>query len=206
MSCEEMLQIHLLLLTSIMMAGWIFFPAAIMAVRIVISTRSCTGIARGSLASWIESFCLHILRQDGYIDLAIANHKVNGDHKGFSCVWWNGPNGFNRERCTELPTNGPHGMYSTEIGNIMDRSNSEYYYSPCYTVENDSTVTKAEIIGEIPPKTSVSIMLRINEGEWQKPEDLAVKAGDVLEYRLELYAYNCLRTPRVKKVTVYLEE
>ena len=28
--------------------------------------------------------------EDGYVDLAVANHKVDGDHLGFSSVWWNG--------------------------------------------------------------------------------------------------------------------
>ena len=140
--------------------------------------------------------------EDGYIDLAVANHKVNGDHHGFSTVWWNGPKGFNRERSIDLPTNGPHGMISTEIGNILDRSGSEFYYSESYKVGSACTVTKAYTVADVPPKTAVKLLLRVNGGQWMEAEGLQLKAGDLLQYRLELYAYNGLRTPRVEKVVI----
>ena len=35
--------------------------------------------------------------QTGQIDVAIANHKVEGDHRGWSAVWRNGPEGFGEE-------------------------------------------------------------------------------------------------------------
>ena len=142
--------------------------------------------------------------EDGYIDLAVANHKVDGDHHGYSTVWWNGAEGFNPKNVTNLPSNGPHGMISTEIGNIMDRSNSEFYTSECYNVESDCKVTSATVEGDIPPKTSANLLLRVNGGEWTTPEGLELKAGDKLEYQLELYAYNCLRTPRIEKVVIEL--
>lgn len=143
--------------------------------------------------------------EDGYIDLALANHKVDGDHHGYSSVWWNGPNGFNSERCTNLPTNGPHGMISTEIGNICDRSFSEYYYSEAFGADCDCVVERAYMEGDVPEKTAVNICLRVNGGEWISEKEFAgtgLKAGDMLEYRLELYAYNCLRTPRVERIVV----
>jgi len=140
--------------------------------------------------------------EDGYTDLAVANHKVDGDHHGFSTVWWNGPKGFNRERSTDLPTEGPHGMISTELGNIMDRSFSEYYFSEPWQVETDCKVTGAYTEGDIPPKTAVHLLLRVNGGDWVAAEGLQLKQGDSLEYRLELYAYNCLRTPRIQKVVI----
>jgi len=140
--------------------------------------------------------------EDGYIDLAIANHKVEGDHHGYSSVWWNGPKGFNEERTTNLPSNGPHGMISTDMGNIMDRSYSEYYYSEPYQVDSDCTVISADVTGDVPPKTAANLTLRVNGGDWVSAEGLQLKQGDTLEYRLELYAYNCLRTPRIEKVTI----
>ena len=143
--------------------------------------------------------------EDGYIDLAVANHKVDGDHHGYSTVWWNGPKGFNSERTIDLPTNGPHGMITTEVGNILDRSGSEFYYSEAYTVESDCTVTKAYTIGDVPPKTAVNMTVRVNGGEWVEAEGVALKQGDTLEYRVELYAYNCLRTPRIEKVVIELD-
>ena len=143
--------------------------------------------------------------EDGYIDLAVANHKVDGDHHGFSTVWWNGPKGFNRERSTDLPTNGPHGMISTEIGNILDRSHSEYYYSEVCRVEESCTVTEAKAEGDVPPKTAANLLLRDNEGPWVEPEGLQLNPGDTLQYRLELYAYNGLRTPRIERVIILMQ-
>jgi hypothetical protein len=143
--------------------------------------------------------------EDGYIDLAVANHKVDGDHHGFSTVWWNSPTGFNRERTVDLPTNGPHGMISTEIGNILDRSYSEFYYSEAFTVEADCSVTKAYTVGDVPPKTAANLLLRVNGGDWVTAEGLRLRRGDALEYRLELYAYNGLRTPRIEKVVIEME-
>ncbi len=140
--------------------------------------------------------------EDGYIDLAVANHKVYGDHSGFSTVWWNGPNGFNRERTTDLPTEGPHGMISTEIGSILDRGFSEYYYSEEYAAEKDCTVANASFEGDVPPKTAVTITMRVNGGKWVAPNELKIQKGDKVQYRLELYAYNCLRTPRITKVSI----
>ena len=144
--------------------------------------------------------------EDGYIDLAIANHKINRDHVGCSTVWWNGPTGFNTNHITELPTEGPHGMISAEIGNIIDRSMSEYYYSECYTVGSKCmAITDAYAIGDIPPQTSVNILIRKNGGNWQVPKDIPVTEGDIIEYRAELYAFNCLRTPRIERIVIEME-
>lgn len=143
--------------------------------------------------------------EDGYIDLALSNHKVDGDHTGYSAVWWNGPNGFNIQNQTHLPTKGPHGMISNNIGNIMDRSFNEYYTSVPYSIDADCKVKGISLEADIPPKTDVICEVRVNGGEWQKPEGVALKTGDTLEYRLNLYAYNCLRTPRVTKVSVDFE-
>ena len=47
--------------------------------------------------------------------------------------------------------------------------------------------------------------LRVNGGPWVKAEGLKLRRGDTLQYRLELYAYNCLRTPRIEKVVIETE-
>ncbi|MFA6175250.1 MAG: VCBS repeat-containing protein, partial [Phycisphaerae bacterium] len=55
---------------------------------------------------------------NGWIDLAVANHKVYGAHIAYSTVWHNGPNGFDEKSTTHLPTSGPHGMGNVDPGNI----------------------------------------------------------------------------------------
>ena len=62
---------------------------------------------------------------DGYMDLAVASHKAYGNHTNTSYIFWGGEDGINETRYTELPCIGPHGMCSVDIGNVMDRSDSE---------------------------------------------------------------------------------
>ena len=157
------------------------------------------------------------LNEDGYIDLVVANHKVDGDHKGYSSIWWNGEKGFNHERCTHLPTNGPHGMITTEIGNIMDRSDSEYYYSEVYELPEGAAVKKASWVAENEKKTWVKMQLRCGEtpeavqaASWSQPVDCGMdiekfKLCGYIQYRLELFAKNGCGTPRVSEVTIDFE-
>ena len=144
--------------------------------------------------------------EDGYIDLAVANHKVDGDHSGYSTVWWNGKDGFDPKKQTNLPTFGPHGMISTNLGNVMNRSGKEHYVSEPFVMTENCTLLGVYFEGDIPEKTSVTATVRVNGGEWQAPEGVELAAGDKLEYRLCLYAYNCLRTPRITRVTVELDQ
>ena len=48
-------------------------------------TRLFTHSASGSLAADLNG--------NGWTDLVVANHKVWGDHRGYSEIWWNGPAG-----------------------------------------------------------------------------------------------------------------
>ena len=79
--------------------------------------------------------------EDGWVDLAVANHKTHGNHAGHSFVWWNGPGGFSEQRVTKLSTNGPHGMLPIDPGNIMDRGPEEYYISSPYRLPVGARVT-----------------------------------------------------------------
>jgi len=50
---------------------------------------------------WTHSACGAIaadFNEDGWVDLAIVNHKTYGNHAGLSAVWWNGPEGFTEAR------------------------------------------------------------------------------------------------------------
>ena len=162
---------------------------------------------RQDLITHATSGCIAAdFNEDGRIDLAVANHKIYGDHKGYSEVWWNSDEGFLPSRTTKLPTCGPHGMYVIEPGNILDRGASEYYFSEPFVAERDLTVTSAKIDAEVPPKCWVKILLRVNGGDWKDPSGLVAKKGDRLQYRLELGAFNSLQTPRVTRVTVALAE
>lgn len=165
------------------------------------------------------------LNEDGWIDLAVANHKLWGSHKGYSEIWWNGPNGFKSNPTTRLPTYGPHGITSVEPGNIMNRGPEEYYISVPYKLSHGEFVSKVSWDAEIPDKTWVRLQLRyaptqdeLCQSKWQgksSNEDW-FQNGDSIEkniknygwvqYRLALGAKNALRTPRVSSVRIYIQE
>ena len=169
------------------------------------------GIAdRQDLVTHSVSGCIAAdFNYDGRVDLAVANHKVFGDHTGYSEVWWNGAEGFLPSRTTKLPTCGPHGMSAIEPGNQLTRGPEEYYYSEPYHADCELTVRGAEVAAECPPKTWVKLLVRsaatqeaLDQAEWREPEGVKVVKGGFLQYRLELGATSSLSTPRVTKVSV----
>ncbi len=162
--------------------------------------------------------------EDGWTDLAVAYHKVNGDHAGYSVVWWNGPDGLveGRER---LPTSGPHGMTAVGPGNLMDRGPEEYYLSSPFKLPKGACVREISWRAEVPAKTWVKAQLRfadtrenLQKSPWIGPEGEGswfenhqkVQAqegtGAWVQYRLALGAINSISTPRVTEVGVYYDE
>ncbi len=159
--------------------------------------------------------------EDGWVDLAIAYHKVWGDHVGYSTVWWNGPDGFDERRVTRLPTFGPHGMISVEPRNTSDGGDAEYYLSPPHVLPEGSRVTRIAWLADVPAKTWVRAQLRsaasedalaaapwqgaLVAGSWFENGDRTSTdrfSGPWIQYRLALGAINAARTPRVHKVSV----
>ena len=162
--------------------------------------------------------------EDGWIDLAVANHKTYGNHTGQSHVWWNGPDGFSENRRTSLPTLGPHGMLAVDPGNITNRSPEEYYVSSSFKLPDGTKVTKLRWNAQTPPKTWVKAQIRYAECEdlldrstWQGADgtDSWLENGQYIpsdhqrgrwiQYRLALGALNGCGTPRVKSMEVNYE-
>ena len=158
--------------------------------------------------------------EDGWIDLAIANHKVWGDHRGWSAVWWNGPDGFDPKRVTRLPSNGPHGM-TLSPGNQRDGGPEEYYESRPFQLPEGAKVRTIRWTADVPAKTWVKAQLRFADSReslakapWVGPQGLdgwftekkptvgASQQGRWIMYRLALGAKNGLSTPRVREVMV----
>ena len=161
------------------------------------------------------------LNGNGYVDLAVANHKVWGDHKGYSEIWWNGPQGFDPKRTTRLPTCGPHGMTQIGPGNIVDRGPEEYYVSSAFQLPPGTCVQEIAWHADVPPHTWVKAQLRFadaveqlegsswvgpkGERSWfengQAPRTEA-HCGQWVQYRLALGAVNSGNTPHVSGVTL----
>ena len=160
---------------------------------------------------------------NGHVDLAIAYHKVEGDHVGHSAVWWNGPDGFDAGRVTKLPTTGPHGMTAVQPGNMLDAGPEEYYVSAPHEISAGSTVNGIAWEAECGPGTWVRAQVRwaesmeaLEHGAWagpdgedswyEEPRPAAVPgAGPWVQYRLALGAANGGGTPRVTEVRVGID-
>lgn len=159
--------------------------------------------------------------EDGYVDLAVANHKTYGNHNGLSYIWWNGPDGFSEDRTTPLPTSGPHGMMSVDPGNIMNRGPEEYYISRPYKLPDETWATRISWAADIPAKTWVKAQIRFASSEeelrragWQgdagpeswlvngQPFGVALRPAGWIQYRLALGAVNGGNSPRVSEVRV----
>jgi hypothetical protein len=144
----------------------------------------------------------------------VASHKAYGRHVNSSYVFWGGPDGIDERRYTELPGRGPHGMCSVDIGNIMDRSDSEYYLSEIYPIPEGMRPAKVSWQAENGIKTWVKLQLRcgvteeaLQSAPWFDPCDngadiTALPLTGLLQYQLELGAACGCGTPRVTEVTV----
>lgn len=152
---------------------------------------------------------------DGYVDLVVANHKTEGRHVNNSIIYWGGADGINEERYTLLPSRGPHGVCTVDIGNIMNRGDSEYYYSEAYKAE--SKATRVSWIAENGKKTWVKIQFRcadtideLESAEWSESFENGADISELglngyIQYKLELGAYCGCGTPRVSEVVVDFE-
>jgi len=159
--------------------------------------------------------------EDGWIDLAIANHKIGSNHRNtYTEVWWNGPKGFSADRITRLPSKGPHGL-TPSPGNQRDGGPQEYYESRPFRLPEGAKVRSVRWTADMPAKTWVKAQLRFADTQealakspWFGPEgpeswftDGKQAAGSSppgrwLTYRLAMGAKNGLSTPRVREVAI----
>jgi len=175
--------------------------------------RLFTHSASGSLAADFN--------EDGWIDLAVANHKVDGDHRGWSTIWWGGPNGFDEQHVTKLPSTGPHGITSIAPANQRDGGSEEYYESSPIELPENSQLTSIAWEADVPHKTWLKAQLCIANtraglaqarwigatgvGSWfDKPQPVpSGLTGRWVQYRLALGATNGVASPRVREVSLH---
>ena len=135
------------------------------------------------------------------------------------------PNGFDEKNTQNLPTLGPHGMGNVDIGNILDRSFDEFYDSEVFEIPENSGISKVNVDAIIPLKCDVQVMFKcadtkdeLKNKPWSGPigensrfsidssVDKYIYQGKYMQFRLSLYAYNALNTPRVKSVSISFEQ
>ncbi|MEV4669892.1 FG-GAP repeat domain-containing protein [Microbacterium sp. LWO12-1.2] len=159
--------------------------------------------------------------EDGYIDLAIANHRYYGNHDCESYVWHNGPDGFSESHRTSLPTGGAHGLSHLDFGNIYDRGPEEFFESRVF--RSNGVLKSIRVEGSIPAKTWVRSQVRTAAAEselatspWRTGEVVngwleSEEATDIplegfVQYRLAFGATNSVATPRVSAVELRIVE
>lgn len=167
---------------------------------------------------------------DGWIDIFVANHKREGsrdrpgapiDHRTLSFLYWNGPEGFQPSRKTDIPAVGPHAQMTSDPGNIYTREYAEVYLSAAHrpTQETGRAAT-IQWTAETPLKTAVMFQVRgattredLERSKWQGPDGsrnwytkpgkiAAGLAGPWFQYRARLTSPSGGASPLLTEVSV----
>lgn len=164
-------------------------------------TRMPTHSASGCIAADFDD--------DGWVDIAIAYHRIEGEHLAHSAVWWNSPEGFSEHHVTTLPTAGPHGISNVEPGSIIDRGPEEYYSSEPFKLPDGTVFKKVTYEAIVPPKTWLEVHLRfadstngLSQAAWITAAKATDQTGKWMQYRLTLGAEKGMSSPRVSEVSV----
>ncbi|WP_427892038.1 FG-GAP-like repeat-containing protein [Kribbella sp. GL6] len=157
--------------------------------------------------------------ESGRMDLAVANHKTDGNHPGESTIWFGGGE-FAEHRTQALPTRGPHGIFHADLGNVLDRGMAEHFTSRVHQIPAGGRLVAVEWEGRVPRKTWVTAQVRSADDEaalgtapWTGPDGSAdthftddspcdLPLGRFAQYRLTLGAVNAVATPRITSVAL----
>lgn len=166
---------------------------------------------------------------DGWLDLFVVNHKSAGNNKRVgepiahntnSYLYWNGPDGFDFSRKTEIPTSGPHAQIGRDPGNVYTRELAETYVSPPYRAEAGRPAS-LHWVAETSLGTQVHLQVRgagsagdLEESKWSGPEgpgswfrqpgpiSPASPEGPWFQYRARLGTPNGGASPMLTEVSV----
>ena len=70
------------------------------------------------------------LNRDGYLEIVVHNHILNGRHDFGAYIYWGSARGYSIDRRSQLPTSGTHMSNILEPGNVYTRRLEEEYISP----------------------------------------------------------------------------
>ncbi len=147
---------------------------------------------------------------DGYVDLAVSNHKTGGNHRGDSMILWNGPDGMSRANVTRLPAVGPHGLTHQDYTNVMTGGFEEFYTSRVFDLGAPAAVIAASYEASEPKGSWVTLTVRAADTEEaleaaEFTDAAKLPAGRFVQYRLALGS-KVGSTPRVTGVKLALSE
>ena len=104
--------------------------------------------------------CVADLDRDGYAEIVVHNHVKDGEHVQMSFIYWNGPNGFDPHRRTELPTFGAHYSQMIDAGNLYTRKLEEEFVSAAIKLPTGLAKLRLEWKTEQPPGSKLKVQVR----------------------------------------------
>jgi hypothetical protein len=155
------------------------------------------------------------LNRDGYPEIIVHNHLKDGVHSISSYIYWNGPNGFDKDRRTELPAFGPHFTSARDPGNLYTRKLEEEYFSAPIKIPAAKSPRRLKWKGEEPHGTKLHFQVRtaaekaeLAQAAWQ-PADTgelkSVKGSDRwIQYRALFTSPDAGEWPTLTEVEIVL--
>ena len=162
---------------------------------------------------------------NGYRDVFTICHRDDLGHQVDSLLFWNGPEGLSLDRATRLPGLGPHRCSTLDFGNGRTREPFERYVSPPYALRGRRPVS-VSWRAEVPGETTLAFELRwaaterdLGDAGWYGPSGEGTLyespgtpiAGvpdnaEFLQYRATFVSRNGCLSPKLREVTVWLED
>jgi len=151
---------------------------------------------------------------DGKMDLAVACHTRHGDHRTQSRVFYNDGNRFESPRLQKLPTNGPHLMWATDLGNIYDRRYRQTFTSRVFSWQRPASAGTLQFKADLGPGKKLVFEARsaenqksLSNGRWRSVTngELPLNPKDrCLQYRAVFLSDNGDRYPALDRVEIAL--
>lgn len=152
--------------------------------------------------------------RDGRLDLAVACHSTDGDHRAYSKVFYNDGARFENPRVEKLLTYGPHWMDSQDMGHIAHRRWEQWYESSVFKWDAGATQARLNFRAETPSGTDLAFEVRsarnaeiLRNQPWRDVVEgsFTVDARDrVVQYRATFHSPNGDRFPTLKRVEIEL--
>ena len=155
--------------------------------------------------------------KDGKLDLAVANHTVDGNHNTFSKIYYNDGKRFQDARIETIPTHGPHWSHNEDMGHIYDRSWQQFYESSIFAWNRSRRQGNISFLASIPDGTQLVFETRASanrtgllEKKWIQIDNsgnFEVAAEDrFLQYKAVLISDNGDRFPVIDYVEISLNK
>jgi hypothetical protein len=114
---------------------------------------------------------------DDFSDILFSCHRLAGNHRTESYLYWGSALGFSADRRAQLPGLGPHFLTVTDIGHVADRSERFEYISREFDAGKPVQIEILSWKGAAPFATRVEFSIRaaasrqaLRESSWQGPK------------------------------------